>query len=152
MEGLKEYLKPELIWAVIGILLLLSEFAVPGLIVFFFGVGALVTALICLFMDIGINAQLLIFLLVSVVSLLCLRNWLKGVFLGHIGAKQSGSTNLEDYIGKQAVVKEKIVPKLGGKIELHGTNWQAHADEEIEAGEVVEITGKNNLILKVKKV
>ncbi len=151
MEAIKDFLKPELIWAIIGIVLLLSEFALPGLIVFFFGIGAIVTAGVCVFTDIGINAQLLIFIVVSILSLLCLRKWLKGMFFGHTGAKQAGTEDMNEFIGETAVVKEKIMPKLGGKIELHGTNWQAQADDEIEAGAVVEITEKDNLVLKVKK-
>ena len=150
MEQLKEFLKPELIWFLVGLVLLIMEFALPGLIIFFFGVGAWVVVLVCLITDIGINTQLIIFIVSSVLSLLCLRKWLKGVFLGHTGSKQDLKQNLEEFVGQKAVVKEKIVPKLGGKVEFHGTNWEAHADEEIEAGATVEIIGKDNITLKVK--
>ena len=47
---------------------------------------------------------------------------------------------------------EKIRPNIGGKVEFHGTNWNAVADKEIEVGAVVEITGKDNLTLKVKSL
>jgi len=47
-------------------------------------------------------------------------------------------------------VKEKIVPKLGGKVEFHGTDWEARSDEEITEGTVVEIVGKDNITLRVK--
>jgi len=47
-DSIKEYLKPELIWFLAGLLLLLLEFAAPGLIVFFFGVGACIVAIVCL--------------------------------------------------------------------------------------------------------
>ncbi|MHC4750430.1 MAG: NfeD family protein [Planctomycetota bacterium] len=43
-------------------------------------------------------------------------------------------------------------PKAGGKVELHGTNWVAEADEEIAEGTVVEIIAKDNLTLEVKIV
>jgi membrane protein implicated in regulation of membrane protease activity len=150
MDAIKEYLRPELIWFLVGLVLLILEFALPGLIIFFFGVGAWVVALICLFTDIGINTQLIIFIICSVLSLLILRRWLKGVFLGHTDSKQDLKKKLEEFVGQRAVVKERIVPKLGGKVELHGTNWEAHADEEIAAGTVVEIIGKDNITLKVK--
>ena len=39
METLKDFLKPEIIWFLIGILLLIMELFVPGLIVMFFGLG-----------------------------------------------------------------------------------------------------------------
>jgi membrane protein implicated in regulation of membrane protease activity len=153
MEQLKEFIEPELIWFLVGLVLLIMEFALPGLIIGFFGVGAWIVAIVCLFSAYvtgSINAQLIIFIISSVLSLLCLRKWLKGVFLGHTGSKQDLKQNLEEFVGQRAVVKEKIVPKLGGKVEFHGTNWEAHADEEIEAGAVVEIIGKDNITLKVK--
>ena len=85
-------------------------------------------------------------------SLLLLRRWLKGVFLGHAGSKQDLTHNLEEFVGQCAVVKEKIVPKLGGKVEFHGSDWEARADQEIAEGAAVEIIGKDNITLKVKAV
>ena len=150
MEQLKEFLKPELIWFLVGLVLLIMEFALPGLIIAFFGVGAWIVALVCLITDIGINTQLIIFIISSVLSLLLLRKWLKGVFVGHVKSKQDMTADLNEFIGERVVVKEKITPKAGGKVELHGTNWEACADEEIAEGTVVEIIEKDNITLKVK--
>jgi len=148
--AIREYLRPELVWFLVGLGLLLLEFVMPGLIVFFFGLGACIVAMVCLVTKASINTQLMIFIGSSILSLLLLRSWLKGVFLGHTTSKQDLGENLEDFIGHRAVVKEKIVPKLGGKVEFHGTNWAAQADEQIEAGTVVEIVAKDNITLKVK--
>jgi membrane protein implicated in regulation of membrane protease activity len=129
------------------------EFVLPGLIIAFFGIGAWIVALVCLFSNYvqdSVNVQLTIFILSSVLSLMCLRKWLKGVFLGHAVSKQNLKENLEEFIGQKAVVKETITPKAGGKVEFHGTNWAAEADEEIAEGAVVEIIGKDNITLKVK--
>jgi len=152
MDTLKDFLRPEIIWFLVGLLLLVLEFALPGLIVGFFGIGAWIVAVVCLITGIGINAQLVIFIASSVLSLLLLRRWLKGIFLGHSGSKQDLKHNLEEFIGQRAVVKDKIVPKLGGKVEFHGSNWEAQAEEEIAGGTVVEIVGKDNITLKVKAV
>ena len=155
MEQLKELLKPELIWFLVGLVLLIMEFALPGLIIFFFGVGAWIVAIVCLLstsVQGSINAQLIIFIISSVLSLLILRRWLKGVFLGHTGAKQDLTEDLNEFIGERAVVIEAIKPKAGGKVEFHGTNWAADADGEITAGAVVEIIGKDNITLKVKAI
>lgn len=150
MDAIKDFLKPELIWFLIGLVLLILEFVMPGLIIFFFGVGACIVTLVCLLTDISLNTQLLIFILSSVLSLLCLRKWLKGIFMGHIVSKQDMTENLEEFVGQRAVVKKKITPKAGGKVEFHGTNWEAFADEEIAEGTMVEIIGKENITLKVK--
>lgn len=150
METIEEFLKPEIIWFLVGVVLLIMEFTVPGLIIFFFGVGACIVSGVCFLTDISLNAQLIIFIVSSVVLLLCLRKWLKAIFIGHVKAKQNMREDLSDFAGQRAVVISKITPKLGGKVEFHGTNWDADADEEIAAGVAVEITGKENLTLKVK--
>jgi len=155
MDAIKDFLKPELIWFLVGLLLLIFEFMLPGLIIAFFGVGAWLVALLCLLSDYvqgSINTQLIIFILASVLSLLCLRRWLKGIFMGHIVSKQDMTENLEEFVGQRAVVIEAITPKAGGKVEFHGTNWVAQADAEIAEGAVVEIIGKENITLKVKAV
>jgi membrane protein implicated in regulation of membrane protease activity len=155
LDAIKDFLKPELIWFLVGLVLLILEFVMPGLIIGFFGAGAWIVAIICLFsvyVQGSINAQLIIFIIASVLSLLLLRKWLKGMFIGHVKSKQDTTKDLNEFIGERAVVKEKITPKAGGKVELHGTNWNARADEEIAAGTVVEIIAEDNLTLKVKAV
>jgi membrane protein implicated in regulation of membrane protease activity len=150
MDSLKEFLKPELIWFLVGLVLLLMEFAIPGLIVFFFGVGAWIVAVVCVFTEISLNWQLGIFIGSSVLALVLLRSWVKGIFMGHVTGEQDLTEELKDFIGERAVVKAAITPKRPGKVELHGTNWEAEADVEIPEGADVEIVGKDNLTLKVK--
>ncbi len=147
MNALKQ---PEIIWFIIGLVLLVSEFVVPGFVVFFFGVGAWIVAMTCLFWNIGINTQLIIFIISSVVSLVALRKWVTGIFKGHIFERQNSSQDLEDYVGQRAIVKKKIQAELGGRVEFHGTDWDAQADSEISEGTIVQIIGKENLTLKVK--
>lgn len=150
MNTIKDFLTPEIIWFLVGLALLLLELAAPGLIVGFFGIGAWVVAIVCLFTEISLNAQLIIFIVSSVLSLLLLRRWVKGIFLGHAGTRQDLRHDIEEFVGQRAMVKEKIVPKRGGKVEFHGSNWEAQADQEIAEGTAVEIIGKDNITLKVK--
>lgn len=152
MEDIKDFLKPELIWFLVGMVLLILELIVPGLIIAFFGIGACLVALVCLITDISLNAQLIIFIVSSVLLLLCLRRWLRGIFMGHSESKQNLSEDIQDFLGRRAVVKEKIAPNRTGKVEFHGTNWQACADQEIAQEVTVEIIGKDNLTLKVKSL
>ena len=93
---------------------------------------------------------MIIFIVASVLSLLCLRSWLKGIFMGHVKGKQDMTEDLKEFVGERATVNVKITPKAGGKVEFHGTNWAAEADEEIAEGTTVEIIGKENITLKVK--
>ncbi len=150
MDAIKEFLKPEIIWFLVGLALLIMEFMLPGLIIAFFGVGACIVAIVCLITDVSLNAQLIIFIVASVLSLVCLRTWLKGIFIGHVKGRQDMTEDIKEFVGERAVVVEKIMLKAGGKVELHGTNWTAQADAEIPQGTAVEVIGKDSLTLKVK--
>jgi len=155
MDIIKEFLRPELIWFLVGLVMLLLEFTLPGLIIFFFGVGAWIVAALCFastYVHDSINVQLIIFLVSSILSLVILRKWLKGVFHGHTGMEQDLMKDMEEFVGQRAVVVTKITPKKDGKVEFHGTNWNAQADMEIEEGVSVEILKKENLVLKVKAI
>jgi membrane protein implicated in regulation of membrane protease activity len=140
----------EVIWFLVGLVLLLLELAVPGLIVMFFGVGAWVTALACLFFDIGINTQLLIFLITSVSSLGLLRGWLRKRY-GRADKEKTGSGNIEeDYIGKTAIALQSFAAGQKGKVSFHGTDWDAISDQPVTAGEQVIITGYKSIQLFVQ--
>jgi membrane protein implicated in regulation of membrane protease activity len=93
VDWIKDFMKPEFIWAMVGLILLLLEFTLPGLIIFFFGVGAWIVAATCFFVDISVDAQLVIFIVSSVVLLLALRKWLKSVFVGH---RRAGNRHTSD--------------------------------------------------------
>jgi membrane protein implicated in regulation of membrane protease activity len=80
MEALQSWLKPEIIWFVLGLVLILLEFQIPGVVTVFFGIGAWATAILCLFFPIDLASQLFVFLVVSVLSLVFLRKWLKSYF------------------------------------------------------------------------
>ena len=152
MSSLEELAKPELIWFVIGLVLLLMEIALPGLVIFFFGIGAWVVSLICFITDISLNGQLILFLTSSIFLLLVLRHRLKSLFYGFSSSKDNMSQDMQEYVGQAAVVTEEIRGKIKGRVEFHGTNWDAVADDVIPNGADVEIIGKDNLTFKVKAI
>lgn len=152
MEIIKDLLKPEIIWTLVGLGLLFLELMLPGLIVFFFGVGALIVAGICFFAEISINLQLGIFIVTSIALLIILRGLLKKVFMGHSKSADGDGSSLSEFVGERAIVKEKITPQRPGKVEFHGSNWAAIADGTIEEGATVEITAQDNITLKVKSL
>lgn len=151
MSVMNDLMRPEILWAIAGLILLIAEFAAPGLILFFFGVGALLVALVCAVADISLNAQLILFAVTSVASLLVLRKWLKQVFFGNLKSSNANQSNLDSVVGHTAEVVEAISPDRPGRVELNGTNWKAEADESIEAGVRVLIEAQNSLVLKVVK-
>ena len=152
MDNLFEWGKPELIWFVLGFVFLLLEFMAPGLIIFFFGAGAWVVALICLFTDISLNVQLTIFLFSSLLLIGTLRKFLKSTFIGRISSKQKSDEVSHEYIGQKATVTKTITPGGKGRVEFHGSEWDAESEETVEEGTNVEIVEKNNITFIVKPV
>jgi len=138
-----------LYWFLIGLVLALVEMAMPGFVVIFFGIGAWAVTLLILFGILpSFNGQMLVFLIVSVASLILFRKKGKKIFEGKVAGKDQA---VDEITGERAVVMEDIYPnQLGGKVELHGTLWEANADTVIEKGRMVEIIERNNLTLRVR--
>lgn len=140
---------PAFWWAVTGIILMICEFAVPGLILFFFGLGAIVTALLAWMLDISLTGQLGIFVVASLLSLFTLRRFLKPVFTGRATAA-SGEALAETLAGEEGTVTGRIEPGRPGKVRLHGTDWKAESEETLETGQPVIVENQRSLTLIVK--
>lgn len=142
----------ELLWFIIGLILLFAELALPGLVIIFFGIGAWITALaIWLGLATSFSAQLVTFLVSSVVSLILFRKQGMRYFGGKVSGKLRPDQSLDDVKGEKAVVVAAIKPKsLDGKVEFNGTMWAAESDVAIAPGAVVEVIERTNLTLKVK--
>jgi membrane protein implicated in regulation of membrane protease activity len=135
------------IWFIIGFILFILEFVVPGLILFFFELGAWIVALLFLFFDLPINLQLIIFVISSILFILLLRKWLSKI----LWLRKNSTELLEDeFLGKIAKAETNISPGENGKVEFKGTSWQASSADFIEKGENVIITGNESILLIVK--
>ncbi len=129
---------PWLIWFVLGMALALLELYLPGFVVLFFGVGCLATAGALLLWDLNLTYQILLFIVVSIASLLLLRKWLMRVFRG--ASTDKSEKGFDDFpYGKHVTVLKTITPKKPGRIQYRGTAWDAVAEETIEAEATVEI-------------
>ncbi len=135
------------IWFLIGAVLILLELVVPGLVLVFFGVGAWVAALVCLFGDVGINTQLIIFLASSLISLALLRNVVKKRYMD----RKSPDSDLEDeYIGQTVVAADSFAAGEIGKVIFKGSSWEAIAQQAVTAGQRLKITGYKSIKLFVE--
>ncbi len=144
----------DMIWAIVGIVLIFLEFYIPGLVIIFFGAGALVTALFAFVIGntFSLQFQLLTFIVTSILSLVLLRKYMKKIFTGKM-ENESDSENFNIEIGRIVPVVEYIQHgEIGGKVKYQGTIWSAESDKSIPPGESVEITGSRNLTLIVKKI
>lgn len=143
--------KPELFWFMLGLGLFLLELLMPGFIIFFFGLGAWITALVCLIGDPGLNLQILIFAITSLLLLIALRKIIQKKFLNSKGIH---SDDVEDeFTGKEALAKGDFGGIINGKVEFKGTTWTAESKSEIKEGQRVIILAKESfkLIVEPKK-
>ena len=144
---------PAIIWFVVGLVLILMEFAVPGVILVFFGIGAWVVTVFVYF-DIltTLTSQLFMFSAASLILLVVLRKWVKDKFYGHITGTQDLSHNLDQFVGHKVLVLTDVMPgRADGQVEFNGSNWKAVADEEIKQGETATIVKNEGLTLIIKK-
>jgi len=140
--------KPEVIWFIIGLALFLLELVLPGFVIFFFGVGAWITALLCLLAHPGINLQIIVFAITSVLSLLALRKIIQRKFFY---SKVDRSSAVEDeFTGKEAVAASDFGADKKGKVEFKGTTWNSESESDIKKGQTVIIIEKDSFKLIVE--
>ena len=127
--------QPELFWFILGLGLFLLELVIPGFFIFFFGLGAWVTALVCLIGNPGTNLQIIIFAISSTLLLLALRRIIQKKFLN---SKSTQSDDVEDeFTGKEALATIDFGGMKHGKVEFKGTTWTAESESEIKEGQRV---------------
>jgi inner membrane protein len=151
IEWLNDFSRPEIIWFIVGMVLIILEFAMPGLVIIYFGLGAVLTAALCLMIDFSINAQIILFVIFSVASLLLTRRYLKKIFSGMNRTTDDTFDTDNEYVGKKALVITPIDAGGEGRIDFQGSHWKATSKEFIEEGCRVVITGHENLTMKVKR-
>jgi inner membrane protein len=142
--------RPELFWFILGLGLFLLELVIPGFFIFFFGLGAWVTALVCLIAEPGINLQIVIFAVISVLSLIGLRRIIQKKFF-YSKIDKSGEVE-DEFTGKEALAVTDFGGQHTGKVEFKGTTWKAESASEIIKGQRVIIIKKDsfNLIVEPK--
>ena len=132
-----------LIWFLAGAGLLFAELMMPGFIIVFFAAGCWITALATWLLGVHLTAQIVIFIVASLVLLFSLRKFALNTFKGTT-SDQTDDHYADSKIGKTAIVTKKIHPPVAGEIKVMGSFWMAVADTEIEAGASVIITDKTS--------
>ena len=125
------------IWLAIGIVVMGLEILVPGFIIFWFGLGGVLTALLVWIKVLVTPESQWIFFFLS--SLLFLGAWwlyFKKFFKSKKNAEESRDPTLTNIKGK---VTTKITPDIPGQIELYEAFhsikvWEAESLETIDAG------------------
>jgi inner membrane protein len=139
-------LSPQVLWFLFGSLLIIVEFATPGIVMVFFGVGAWITAFTTwIGLTPGLPAQNMVFCICSLLLLFFLRNRLKNIFVG-----SSTNDKIEDeYTGKEVLALSDISDSHG-KVEIKGTEWNARSQAPIASSSLVIIERREGLTLHVR--
>jgi len=142
----------ELFWFIFGIILILLELFIPGLIVVFFGISAILMAiLIYLGFITNIFYQFFLWSILSIILVLSLRR-LTIKFYPSLEKYQFSKDSLER---KKGIVVEEINPHIGsGRVKISGSYWKAVSDDGtiIPVGKEIIVVRQDGLLLYVKVI
>lgn len=144
---------PKILWFLTGLAFLTAEFAIPGLTLLFFGIGAIVTAGCLFILPLTISFQVCLFLVTSMAGLFFFRSKIKTTLVGGTSWFRNAPDPLQPTIvGVEVDVIEGIMPPYPGRVMLHGTSWRASALVALKKGERVRICSRNGLVVTVETV
>lgn len=134
-------------WWILGVVLVVLEIFAPGAFFLWMGIAAgVVGAVLLLAPDLGWEYQLLLFAVLSVVSILVWRTY----FRRHPIETDQPALNRrgEQYIGRVFTLDEPIVNGLG-KLRVDDTTWKISGSDR-PAGSRVSVVGVDGTILRVE--
>ena len=137
------------LWLGIGVLLILSEFILPGVLICFFGAGAVLVSVVCAFKPLSLIWQLILFAASGCILLFCCRRFMPGVFKGGRSGCNCADIDADNVAGARAVVVKRITPEMAGKVDFRGSLWDASADTVFDEGTAVTVIKRENLMLFV---
>lgn len=142
-----------ILWVVLGVGLIIAEIFTLGFVLFWFGIGALIAALVG-FLGFGFGWQFMVFALVSVVLTAMSRTIFSNYF-SHDDAN-SIKTGVDALPGQVGTVSSASKGALHeGAVKVFGSTWTAFPiDEETpliegEKVEVVQVKGSSIYVRKV---
>ena len=145
---------PWLVWFLAGIAIMLAELAVPLFVIIFFGLGCWGASVVASFSPNAYSAQVAVFVVVSVTSLMTLRRVAMRVFVGRSEGPQTDDLGNVP-LGARITLDQDLEPGQIGRVRFRGTMWDAVSEDLIPAGSDAEITGvdkANRSCLKIKLV
>ena len=139
-----------IIWLALFVVMLVIEGAGPGLVSIWFSFGALIALLVSFIPGVAWWIELIVFVVVSVATLLALRPVVKRFY-----KRNNIRTNVDSFVGKRGYVIEDITFLKPGAIKIGDVSWTAipvDNNEKILENEVIEVVAINGNKLVVKKV
>jgi membrane protein implicated in regulation of membrane protease activity len=139
------------IWLISGAVMVLLEFIVPGGVIVFLGMAAVIVGGSIYFN--WITSHPMAFLAWFIISII-LMVFLRSIFIKYFeGDSKIENTDEDiDLEGSLADVIEDILPHKEGRVRFRDSTWSARSDEEHKMGIKVVISGRDGNSLVVKSV
>ena len=139
-----------LIWMGVGLFLMLSELLIPGGIVVFLGVSAMIVsgAVYLGWITTATNA-LIAWFIISIVFMFTLRSLFMKYFEGDSEVQEVDEKS--ELIGKEVTVIEEISLTQAGRVRMRETTWTATSDHHFSPGDLGVVESIEGNILKIKK-
>lgn len=141
------------LWLILGVLFIVAEMFTAGFVLLWFGIGALVAALLAFTGIVGLPLQIFVFLVVSVALTIASRTILER-FLPRPGRELK--TGVDSLPGKIGVVVEASKGVLQeGAVRVFASTWRAFpvdGEEPLREGEQVEIERVEGASVYVRRV
>ena len=134
-------------WLAIVIITLVIEFMTAEIVSIWFFFGSVVSLILSI-CKVDPSIQIIIFVAVSLLSMICVRPFIK-----KYTKRNEIKTNVDSFVGRIALVTEDIVDGNRGVVKLDGQEWSAISHDNIVKGTkvvVLSIEG-NKLIVKENK-
>ena len=134
-------------WLAGGLALVVAELVTPsGFFIIFFGIGALAVGMLAA-MEI-VSSQWLQWLLFSVFSVLSLV-----IFRGRLQSRMQmpPPPTVDSLVGVLAIVQERLLPGVVGKVEVRGSIWSARNTSTVtlDPGQRARVAAVDGLTLTV---
>ena len=141
-------LDPQWSWLVLGLVLAIAEMVVPGVFLIWFAAAALAVGLLSFVVPLGLPLQVVLFAVLSVLSVLASRRWLRGhpVQSADPLLNQRG----QQLVGTKVTVTEAIEGG-SGRVRCGDTEWLAQGPDAA-AGARLTVTGSTGSTLIVDAV
>lgn len=136
-------------WIIFGLILIIAEFMISGLVTVFLGVAALLVGALVFFGMLGNPAwELALFAVFSLLLLAVARRYLKRWMLGkETRAHDSGDS--AGLIGHRATAAGPFQDGVG-TVMFRGARWQAQSRHPLDDGQMVRIVAHQGLWLTVE--
>ena len=138
-------------WVIAALLFFIIEIFTSGFAIACLSVGCLFGAVASAF-ELSLAWQIGLFALGSFLAFIFIRPFVLKL-MNKKTNKNNVTTNMDNLIGRKAIVTEKIESDGYGRVKIDGDDWKARLEDkgEAEVGEKVTIISNESIILTVKK-